>query len=73
MSIDPKSKHYDAGGISFIDIVEAKLTPDQFLGFLLGNIIKYTCRANHKGEFNRDMEKADVYREIMQERLKVRD
>lgn len=73
MSIDPKSKYYDVGGIETIDIIEAKLTPDQFLGYCLGNIIKYTCRANHKGEFNRDMEKADVYREIMQERLKVRD
>ena len=48
--IDPKSSYYDAGGISTMDIIKAKLTDEQFKGFLLGNQIKYSCRLNHKTE-----------------------
>ena len=58
---DPKSRYYDAGEIETLDIIKAKLTPDQYRGFLLGNIIKYSCRANHKGEFDRDIEKVKFY------------
>lgn len=61
MPIDDKSTYYDAGGIEVMEIIKAKLTPEQYRGFLLGNIIKYACRANHKAAFNRDVEKAGVY------------
>ena len=46
---DPKSRYYDAGEIEVLDVIKAKLTPEQFKGWLLGNLIKYSCRANHKG------------------------
>ncbi len=58
---DPKSRYYDVGGIETLDIIKAKLTPEQYSGFLLGNIIKYSCRANYKGEFDRDIEKVRFY------------
>ncbi len=58
---DPKSRYYDVGGIETLDIIKAKLTHEQYSGFLLGNIIKYSCRANHKGEFDRDIEKVRFY------------
>ena len=58
---DPKSRYYGAGGFETLDIIKAKLTPEQYRGFLLGNIIKYSCRANHKGEFDRDIEKVRFY------------
>ena len=58
---DPKSRYYDAGGLETLDIIKAKLTPEQFRGFLLGNIIKYSCRANYKGSFDRDIEKIKFY------------
>lgn len=58
---DPKSRYYDAGGIEVTDIIKAKLTPEQFKGFLLGNIIKYSCRANFKKAFDRDIEKVGNY------------
>jgi hypothetical protein len=58
---DPKSRYYDVGGIETLDIIKAKLTPEQYRGFLLGNIIKYACRANHKGNFDRDIEKVRFY------------
>lgn len=58
---DPKSRYYGVGGLETLDIIKAKLTPEQYRGFLLGNIIKYSCRANHKGSFDRDMEKVRFY------------
>ncbi len=61
MSIDPKSSHYDAGGIETMEILRAKLTPEQFKGFCLGNALKYLSRANFKGDFKRDIEKAGIY------------
>jgi len=64
---DPQSRHYDHGGIETLDIIKAKLTPEQYRGFLLGNVIKYSCRANFKGNFERDMEKAGFYNRFLSE------
>lgn len=61
--VDPKSRYYDAGGIEVINIIRAKLTPEQFTGYCLGNVLKYICRANHKGDSARDLEKAAIYLE----------
>lgn len=61
MSRDPKSSYYDAGGIETLDIIKAKLTPEQYQGYLLGNVIKYACRANFKDCPARDAEKLAVY------------
>lgn len=61
MSHDPKSTHYDAGGIETLDIIRAKLTPEQYRGYLLGNVIKYSTRLNFKGTPERDAEKAALY------------
>lgn len=61
MSKDPNSTYYDAGGMEVLDIIKAKLTPQQYQGFLLGNVIKYSCRMNHKGTFNRDSQKCAFY------------
>jgi len=40
---------------------------EQYKGFCLGNVIKYSCRANFKGNFGRDMEKAGFYGKFIQE------
>lgn len=64
IGIDKKSSHYDEGGISVMDVIKAKLTPEQFEGFLLGNIIKYSLRANFKGSKERDFEKIGVYQRL---------
>lgn len=48
MSKDKDSSYYDAGGIETLEIIKAKLTPEQYVGFLLGNAIKYECRFNFK-------------------------
>ncbi len=63
MSKDEKSSYYDAGGIETLDVIRAKLTPEQYQGYLLGNAIKYQLRMMHKtpGAPKRDAEKAANY------------
>jgi len=63
MSKDEKSSYYDAGGIETLDVIKAKLTPEQYHGYLLGNAIKYQLRMMHKTTDNplRDAEKASNY------------
>lgn len=53
--------HYLRGGIETIDYLAAKLTPEQFHGFCLGNALKYLSRAGHKGDRDRDYRKARWY------------
>ena len=48
--------HYNKGNIQPIDFIE-----DQQLGYHLGNIIKYVCRAAHKGQLLEDLKKARWY------------
>ena len=67
MSTDPKSDYYDHGGIEVIAVMRAKLTPEQFGGYLLGNVIKYSLRLNHKGTPDRDAEKLAVYANMLAE------
>ena len=55
---DPLSNHYAVGGIEVIDVIKAKLTPEQFEGYLIGSSIEYLLRANHKGQKDRDYQKA---------------
>lgn len=71
MSKDVKSSYYDAGGIETLDVIKAKLTPEQYQGYLLGNAIKYQCRMMHKTPDNpvRDAEKAANYSKWLAEEL----
>jgi hypothetical protein len=53
--------HYTAGGIETIDYIKAKLTPEEYVGYLKGNVIKYTSRAGKKDDMVQDLEKAQWY------------
>ena len=53
--------HYTQGGIECIDAIRAALTDEEFAGFCKGNNIKYTWRANHKGNCFQDLQKAVWY------------
>jgi hypothetical protein len=54
--------HYTSGGIETIDFIQAKMTPEQFRGYLIGNVVKYISRFQHKnGE--QDLKKARWYLE----------
>lgn len=41
--------HYTAGKVECIEAIEAALTPEEFRGYLKGNIIKYVWRERFKG------------------------
>ena len=53
-------KHYMQGSHECIDEIEAMLSPEEFKGFLKGNVIKYRYRANLKNG-KEDLAKADNY------------
>ena len=40
--------HYTQGELEVIDILQDKLTPEEFEGFLKGNVLKYTFREGIK-------------------------
>lgn len=53
--------HYMQGGIETIDFIEAKLTPEEFRGYLKGNVLKYASRMGNKGSMRLDAGKAAWY------------
>ncbi len=57
----PNRPHYKVGGIESIDVIRAKLPPEAYYGFCMGNVMKYTQRAGHKGERLDDLKKALDY------------
>ena len=54
-------KHYTEGGIEVIDYLKAKMTGEEFIGFLRGNVMKYVSRAGKKDDVVQDYEKARWY------------
>lgn len=62
-------QHYKHGEIETLDIIRMSLTPEEFQGFLKGNVLKYQLRAPFKHETpDEDYKKAkyyyDEYREV---------
>jgi len=56
-----KPEHYAVGGIETIDVIKAKLTPEQWIGYCLGNVLKYTTRHAHKSKPKEDLLKGEYY------------
>lgn len=52
--------HYTFGSIEVIDYIRDKMTPDEFQGYCMGNILKYVSRHKHKNGVE-DLKKARVY------------
>ena len=52
--------HYKIGGVETIDYMEAKMSKEQYEGYLLGNVIKYTSRYRYKNGVE-DLMKAQWY------------
>lgn len=69
---DPVNRpaHYTYGGLELIDVLWAKLSPEEFRGYLKGNILKYTIRAEHKGDASQDYAKASWYANRLRESTK---
>lgn len=70
--IDPHSRqvggdHYKSMGVEPWKAIKAWLTPEEWIGFLRGNIIKYQARANAgKGSAYENLSKAQHYTETLQ-------
>ena len=55
-----RPQHYMQGHIETIDKIKLLLTPEEYLGYLKGNVIKYD-RAPFKGAMEQDYDKQKVY------------
>ena len=53
--------HYNQGEIECIDAIKAALGEEGFKAYCRGNALKYTWRANHKGNHDQDVQKAIWY------------
>ena len=53
-------QHYKTMPVQPWDVMESVLTPDEFIGFLKGNVLKYSMRAGRK-EGSDDANKARHY------------
>lgn len=56
-----KAEHYNRGGIECIDAIKASMSPEEYDGFLKGQVIKYVWRYRHKGKPVEDLKKARYY------------
>ena len=55
--------HYNSGNIECIDAIKESMEPEQFLGYLKGNCLKYLWRYEYKGKPVEDLRKARWYLE----------
>ena len=62
--------HYHACIIQPIELMQYVLTHEEFIGFLKGNIIKYSLRAGKKGDKDLDGIKATQYKSWLDAVLK---
>jgi len=53
--------HYNHAGIECIEAIEAALTPEEFKGYLKGNVMKYISRAGKKDATLQELNKAKTY------------
>ena len=61
-SINPN--HYVFGGIETIEYLKAKMTAEEYRGFLKGNVLKYVSRESEKNGLE-DLKKAKWYLDKM--------
>lgn len=64
--------HYTDGGIETIDFLAAKLTKQEFIGYLKGNVLKYGSRLGKKGDVEVDAGKMAWYATKLRDVLNVR-
>lgn len=62
--------HYNSGAVECIEAIEAMLSPEEFVGYLRGNSLKYRWRFMYKGKPIEDLEKASWYEEKLLNYLK---
>ena len=65
--------HYKVGGYEAIDVLKAKLTPEEWRGYCKGNVLKYMMRANYKGHHDQDCGKALYYMKELNDALESKE
>tara|TARA_R100001443_G_scaffold24160_1_gene36333 strand:+ start:5088 stop:5312 length:225 start_codon:yes stop_codon:yes gene_type:complete len=60
-------EHYCASEIECIDAIKASMTREEYLGFLKGQIIKYTWRYRSKGDPRTNLGKGFWFYKKLQE------
>jgi hypothetical protein len=60
--------HYTEGKIECIEYIEDKLTPEEYRGYIKGNVLKYITREKHKNG-DEDLKKAKWYLDRLVSRL----
>ena len=63
--------HYRSGGIECIDAIRAAMSPEEFRGFLKGQVFKYNWRMGRKGDAAEDSRKAAWYQDRLTQELTV--
>ena len=53
--------HYNQDKVECIDAIEAMLSPEEYVGYLRGNSLKYRWRFRYKGKPVEDLQKANWY------------
>ena len=69
MAVKQRNQHY-CTEIQPIEVMQANMTHDEFVGFLRGNVIKYACRLGRKDEPVREAEKIQEYSTWLVQALK---
>lgn len=65
-------KHYHLiDDVESIDIIARSMTTEQFMGFCLGNILKYRIRAGKKDALEQDIAKANEYEKIFENKKRL--
>lgn len=67
-----KPAHYNKSGIECIEAIEACLSEEEFIGYLRGNILKYTWRCLHKNKAE-DVAKSIWYSKVLELKLKAKE
>lgn len=65
-------KYYHLGKIECIDAIKASMTPEEFKGFLKGNVIKYIWRYQQKNG-SEDLRKANWYLERLEKEKTIEE
>jgi hypothetical protein len=65
--------HYKRGAVECIDAIEAALSPEEFRGFLKGQVLKYVWRGPHTGAEATDAAKAKWYLERLLGQLAAKE
>ena len=69
MSDNINPEHYKSGGIETIEYIKAKMSKEEFYGYIKGNVMKYVSRVDKKSDKLLDkiddLKKAQWYLERM--------